>query len=88
MKNYEAEKLKKIITQKEQDMISQVKETDRLISENLILKAQLTQEYKCGYNQALEDFRDKLIVCSKFSEFDKKLDCWSNKNELAKSLHK
>ena len=40
MKNYEAEKLKKIIVQKENAMSQQVKETDRLRKLNLFLKSQ------------------------------------------------
>lgn len=55
MKNYEAEKLKKIIAQKELAMVKQVEETDRLRNENLSLKAELTQCYRIGYNKAIDD---------------------------------
>jgi len=41
-----------------------------------------------AYNQALKDFYEKLIVSSKFTEYDKKLECWSNKDELLKTLKK
>lgn len=47
------------------------------------------EEYgKQQYNQALKEFSENLVVCSKFSEFDKKLYCWSNKNELLNRLKK
>ena len=39
-----------------------------------------------SYNQAIEDFYLKLIVSAKYSTFDSKLECWSNKQELLKSL--
>ena len=55
MKNYEAEKLKKIIAQKEAAMMRQIEETDRLRNENLSLKAELTQCYRSGYNKAIDD---------------------------------
>lgn len=55
--------------------------------EQMIIPAM--EEYgKQQYNQAIKDFFEKLVICSKFSSFDKKLDCWSNKDELLKKLLK
>lgn len=51
MKNYEAEKLKKIIQAKELTMIAQVKETDSLRNENKRLRCNV-KEMICALNEA------------------------------------
>lgn len=55
MKNYEAEKLKKIIQQKEHAMKLQVEETDRLRKENLTLRGALTQCHRDAFNEAIRE---------------------------------
>jgi len=39
-----------------------------------------------SYNQALSDFYYKLIVSSKYQ--NNKFECWSNKDDIIKSLKK
>ena len=73
MKNYEAIKLKNIIKIKEFAMTIQVAETDRLRKENLILRAQLTPQYKDAYNKAIDDAYENAAIHQKYyNEYDHK----------------
>lgn len=67
MKNYEAEKLKKIIAHKELAMIEQVKETDRLRNElkSMYTFQDMNDAFYAGKNYYyfepwIEEFKNKL----------------------------
>lgn len=79
MKNYEAEKLKKIIKAKEEAMVVQVAETDALRKELTKLKSSLLYSQKDAYD-LLWGFRRDVLPFGQVS--DHVLSNWFDENRI------